>query len=335
MSVKKVLYIGNKLAHTGSTPTSADILPGLLEKEGYIVYSFSAKENKILRLLDMLKSVLMFSNKVDWIIIDVYSTQNFWYAYLCGMLSKMKGVQYINILHGGNLEKRLRKRFFSFFQNAKYNIAPSEFFYSKFSTVGLSNLKFIPNSIKLDEYNFKERFQFAPKIIWVRAFAEIYNPMLAIQLLELLVQKYGSAALYMVGPDKDGSMLKCKNYAEINKLPITFTGKLDKKQWHKLAAECDIFLNTSTIDNTPVSIVEAMALGLPVLSSKIGGIPYLIEDGKDGILFESNNLKDLADKTFKLLDKQLDANTIAKNARKKVEKFDWKNVKDQWNDLLT
>ncbi|WBL23204.1 glycosyltransferase family 4 protein [Zunongwangia sp. HRR-M8] len=335
MAAKKILYIGNKLANLGRTPTSADILPGLFEKEGYVVYSFSVKENKILRLLDMLKSVLVLSNKVDWIIIDVYSTQNFWYAYLCGKLSKAKGVHYINILHGGNLERRLRKNFLSFFHNAKYNIAPSEFFYSKFSAVGLTNLKFIPNSIKLDEYNFKERHQFGPKIIWVRSFAEIYNPLLAIQLLELLVQKYGKSALYMVGPDKDGSLLKCKNYAEKNKLPVHFKGKLDKKIWHKLAEECDIFLNTSTLDNTPVSIVEAMALGLPVLSSKVGGIPYLIEDGKDGILFESNNLKDLADKTFKLLDKQLDANTIAKNARKKVEKFDWENVKDQWNDLLT
>ena len=114
MSAKSILYIGNKLANLDRTPTSADILPGLLQEEGFKVYSFSSKRSKMSRLAEMLFKTLKLGPKVDWVIIDVYSTQNFWYAYLCGRICKLKGIPYINILHGGNLEIRLKKYIFLF-----------------------------------------------------------------------------------------------------------------------------------------------------------------------------------------------------------------------------
>ena len=335
MSGKSILYLGNKLSDLNRTPTAADILPGLLEKEGFKVYSFSSKRNKCLRLLEMLFKTLVLGSKVDWVIIDVYSTQNFWYAYLCGKLCQFKNASYINILHGGNLEKRLKKKYLSFFRSAKFNIAPSRFLLAKFSSSGLNNLKFIPNSIPLKEYNFKIREEFKPKLLWVRSFAEIYNPFLAIQLLESLLKDYSDAELFMVGPKKDDSFEKCMMYVEKHKLPVHFTGKLDKKAWHALSKDCDYFINTSKIDNTPVSIVEAMALGLPILSSNVGGIPFLIEDQVDGILYENRELKDLLSKTIDLLKNPSKSTNISLKARQKVEKFDWEIVKKLWLNMLS
>ena len=335
MSGKSILYLGNKLASLNRTPTAADILPDLLEEEGFRLYSFSSKGNKILRLIEMLYRTIALASEVDWVIIDVYSTQNFWYAYLCGMICKLKRVPYINILHGGNLENRLKKRYLSFFKGATYNIAPSRFLYAKFTEAELKNLKFIPNAIALDEYKFKSRERLKPKLLWVRAFAEIYNPFLAIQLLENVVQKYSDAELFMVGPKKDESFEKCRIYARKHKLPVHFTGKLKKNEWHQLSEKCDIFLNTSAVDNTPVSIIEAMALGLPVVSSKVGGIPFLIDDEVDGVLFENRNLQNFTNRTIDLLENRLDSTIISIKARKKVEKFDWKNVKKLWLNILT
>jgi len=335
MSDKSILYLGNKLARLNRSPTAADILPGLLAEEGFRLYSFSSKKNKVLRLSEMLYQTMILSMKVDWVIIDVYSTQNFWYAYLCGMICKLKSVPYINILHGGNLENRLRKRYFSYFNGADYNIAPSRFLYTKFTDAELKNLKFIPNAIALNEYKFKQRGKLKPKLLWVRAFAEIYNPFLAIQLLEKVIQKYKDAELFMVGPKKDESFEKCRVYARKHKLPVHFTGKLEKNEWHQLSEECDVFINTSTIDNTPVSIIEAMALGLPVVSSKVGGIPFLIDDEVDGVLFENRNLQDFTNKTIDLLENRLDSMNISIEARKKIEKFDWKIVKHLWINVLT
>ena len=77
--------------------------------------------------------------------------------------------------------------------------------------------------------------------------------------------------VYLHGPydqfaKKDGSFEKCRTYARKHKLPVHFTGKLEKNEWHQLSEECDVFINTSTIDNTPVSIIERRTIKQAVFS---------------------------------------------------------------------
>ena len=77
---KRLLYIGNKLAQHGKSPTTADLLPSLLEREGFQVIVASSKKNKLLRLFDMMRVTYQNRKKIDLVIIDTYSTWNFYYA---------------------------------------------------------------------------------------------------------------------------------------------------------------------------------------------------------------------------------------------------------------
>src|SRR5690606_7803696 len=129
-------------------------------------------------------------------------------------------------------------------------------------------------------------------------------------------------SLCMIGPEKDGSQKKCEEYAQKNNLPLTFTGKLTKKQWIDLSTEYDIFINTTNFDNTPVSVIEAMALGLPVVSTNVGGISYLLKEG-EALLVPPNQVNEMATSVDKLLSDNELALIIAHNARKKAESFDW------------
>ncbi len=104
------------------------------------------------------------------------------------------------------------------------NVAPSGYLYNAFAKAGFSNIKHIPNTIELENYPFKERLVFKPNLLWVRSFAEIYNPLMAIKVLEKLLQKYPEATLTMVGPDKDGSLALCEEYARKHQSPCTFYG---------------------------------------------------------------------------------------------------------------
>ena len=107
---------------------------------------------------------------------------------------------------------------------------------------------------------------------------------MAVDVLALLQKKYPTAKLCMIGPDKDGSLNKAKLLAKKRTIEddIEFTGRLTKKQWNEKSRKFDVFINTTTIDNLPVSVIEAMALGLPVVSTNVGGIPFLIRNEENG-----------------------------------------------------
>ena len=212
---------------------------------------------------------------------------NFYYAYLVGKTCELFGLEYIPILHGGNLPERLEnsKKFSqSLFGNSKINIAPSKFLYDIFIEHGFDNTQIIPNAIRTDKYPFKLRKEFRPKLLWVRRFQKRYNPLMALKVLEKLKQSYPNASLCMVGPEKDGTMASCKKLAKKHDLDVRFTGKLRKKHWAELSKNYDFFINTTSIDNTPISVIEAMSLGLTIISTNVGGMPMLIEDHHDGIL---------------------------------------------------
>jgi glycosyltransferase involved in cell wall biosynthesis len=155
-------------------------------------------------------------------------------------------------------------------------------------------------------------------------------------VLALLKETHKNASLCMVGPDKDGSLNQSKKMAKQLGVAksVTFTGVLQKKQWHQLSENYDVFINTTNIDNMPVSIVEAMALGLPVVSTDAGGLPYLIENGVDGLLIPVKDENKMAEAIEMLLSNAEKAGELTRNARKKAEEFDENSVKTRWHKLL-
>ncbi|MBI6118529.1 glycosyltransferase family 4 protein [Salegentibacter maritimus] len=334
---KSILYIGNDLQINSFTATYISFFSKMLRKEGYKVKTASTRSNKGLRLIEMLGLIVRYHKTTDIVLIDTYGAMNFYYAYLVAKTCQAYHVDYIPILHGGNLPDRLRasKKFSqSLFGRAKVNIAPSKFLYDIFKAEGFINTQIIPNAIQMENYPFKKREGFAPKLLWVRRFQKRYNPIMALEVLLLLKKDYPKAELCMVGPDKDGTMKACKKFAEKHQLNVRFTGKLMKKDWAKLSKNYNFFINTTNIDNTPISVIEAMSLGLAVVSTNIGGMPMLIDHNKDGILVPVKDAKTMATEISKLVEDSEKAQLLSKNARDKVEAFAWKKVKTDWNEIL-
>ncbi len=334
---KKLLYIGNKLSKKGNTATSIETLGSFLSMEGYNILTASSFKNKALRLVDMIFAVIKNKNRLSFVLIDTYSTQNFYFAVIIAKLCLAFNLPYIPILRGGGLPNRLKrspKISNAFFGKAYTNVAPSQYILKQFQYQGIHNLTYIPNTIEIENYPFLHRSVIKPKLLWVRSFAEIYNPLLALEVVEILKKNGRDVSLCMVGPDKDGSMARCKKVASQLNLPVTFTGLCSKEEWISLSKNFDIFINTTHFDNMPVSVMEAMALGMPVVSTNVGGMPFLIESGVDGILVPPNNAEAIVDAVNVLCENGLKASEIALKARKKIENFDWSQVKLQWKELL-
>lgn len=335
--MNNLLYIGNKLNKHGFNKTSIETLGVFLTQEGFAVRYSSDKKNRILRFLDMILKTFFYAKKVDYILIDTYSTSNFWYAFFCSQIARIFKAKYIPILHGGNLPNRLQNNPFLsklIFKNAYINVAPSNYLLEKFKENGFENIIFIPNSIELEGYKFKQRSIAEPKLLWVRAFAEIYNPKMAIHVFKLIKDKYPDAVLTMVGPDKDGSMITTQQLAKELDLKVTFTGKLSKEDWISMAKEYSIFINTTHFDNTPISVIEAMALGLAVVSTNVGGIPYLLSNRENALLVADNDVSQMATNIEELLLNNALFHEIINNGHQLVMNMDWEVVKQDWIVLL-
>jgi len=332
-----IIYIGNKVSNSKINPTTHSTLVENLRAEGFTVYSASSQKLKLLRLLDMLLLFLRKKSKVTYVLIDVYSTQNFWYAVLLARFAKLYSVNYIPILHGGDLISRFNrseKVTKSLLNNAHAIVSPSEYLKKEVENMRYNQVLHIPNPLDLNKYPFKQRKNIQPKLLWVRAFSKIYNPMMAIKAFEIIIEKFPYAELCMVGPDKDGTLEKCKGYVLSKKLNISFTGKLKKKEWISLATNFDIFINTTRIDNIPVSVLEAISLGLPIISTKVGGIPYLIDDGINGMLVASNDAQAMSQTIEFLIENPRKAEQMADSARQNLVKYNWNILKQDWFKLL-
>jgi len=334
---KRILYIGNNLVGKTKYTTTMETLSSLLSSEKFTVYKSSNKINKVLRLLDMCFSIFKYKNKIDYILIDTYSTSNFYYALITSQIARFFNKKYLLILHGGNLPHRLdtsKRASYLIFNNSYKNISPSGYLKYEFEKRG-HQTTLIPNVIPIEEYNFKKRTKIQPKLLYVRAFADIYNPKMAIQVLFEIQKKHPSAKLCMIGPDRDGSLKGVKTLVSELKLEdsVEFTGVLTKKEWHKKSEGYDIFINTTNVDNTPISVIEAMALGLPIVSTDVGGLPYLISNNNDGILVQKENPSKMANAILKLIEEN--DQTLAVNAREKAMRFCWNVVKTKWFEILT
>ena len=333
---KTILYIGNNLAKKTNYATSMDVLSRLLSIEGFTIYKSSSKSNTFFRLLKMCYDLVRYRSIVDYVLIDTFSTSNFYYALLTSQLCRFFSLKYLPILHGGNLPYRLKQnpRLSSLiFKNSYQNIAPSGYLKYEFEKEGFKTI-LIPNVIPIANYTFKERKKIAPKLLYVRAFAKIYNPSMAVEVLKELKKTYPKAILCMIGPDKDGTLDDVLQLINTYKLQdsIEITGVLSKEEWHEKSEDFDIFINTTNVDNTPISVIESMALGLPIVSTNVGGLPYLIENNRDGILVDKNNAIAMSMRIIEIVDKN--SISLAKKARIKAEFFDWSSVRNQWLNIL-
>ena len=332
-----LLYIGNKLASAKTNITTIDTLGNLLIDEGYYVKFSSNKKNKVIRLIEMVFSVIKHRKNTDYVLIDTYSTLNFYYAFTVSQLCRFLNIKYIPILHGGNLLVRLKnspRKSGLIFNNAYRNVSPSHYLKLKFNEHGYTNIEYIPNSIILENYPFKQRNKVEAKLLWVRSFKKIYNPLMAVKVLKQLKEDGIEAKLTMVGPDGDGTALLASELSKKLDVNIKFTGKLTREEWVKVSQNHDIFINTSYFDNMPVSLIEAMALGLPLVTTNVGGIPSLVKNDYDAILVKPDDVTAMVDAIRYLLNDSEKASLLAKNGRSTAQKFDWVQVREKWINLL-
>ena len=334
-----VLLIGNFLSSTTGNYSVCEDLAARLTGLGWPVITTSQKPDRLARVSDMIASAWVRRNEYAVAHIDVYGGYAFlWAESTCWVLRRARK-PYILTLHGGGLPvfgKRWPGRVRRLLQSAAVVTAPSNFLLEQMAPYR-SDLRLQPNPIDLNLYHFQKRERLKPKLIWLRAFHSCYNPSLAAEVVALLAKDVPEVNLVMYGHDKgDGSMQAMRQMAVRLGVSerIKMAGGVPKSEVPGRLSAADIFINTTNVDNTPISVLEAMACGLCVVSTNVGGIPYLVEHEQDGLLVPPGDAPAMAAAVRRILSEPGLAERLSVNARKKAERFDWSVILPEWERLL-
>lgn len=185
----------------------------------------------------------------------------------------------------------------------------------------------IPNIVVLQQQKQRES-DIAPRFISIRHLEPLYNIPCILQAYEKVLVHYPNASLDILG---QGSMrAELEQYVkDYNLSGVRFIGQVSNTEIYNYLNNADIMLSAAKADNMPVSLLEAMNAGLLVIASRVGGVTYMINHGKTGLLFESENAEELAEKMLWALEHPNDVNTIIACAQQEVQKYSWSNVKKQ------
>ena len=108
---------------------------------------------------------------------------------------------------------------------------------------------------------------------------------------------------------------------------VVFTGRVDNEQIAGLYQSADIMVNPSLADNMPNSVLEALASGVPVVSTNVGGVPYLVQHEKTALLVPPGDVDAMAKAVIRVLETPELAARLVTAGLAEIQQYTWLNVR--------
>lgn len=200
--------------------------------------------------------------------------------------------------------------------------------------LGAKDVRVIPNGVGLGHVAAVPRGEKRPHRVSViaRLSPEKGLPFL-LEAMPLIRARVPDADLVMVG----GGALEAELKALAAKLgvagSVTFTGSLPNGKALAEVAKSGAFVLPSLGEGLGIVLIEAQALGVPAVGTKVGGIPDVIEDGKTGLLVPLKDPKAIADAVVRLFTEQGLAERLSAGAAERLPRFDWERIVEDYADL--
>lgn len=333
----RVVFFGTYLSSSLGSQGPSEVIASEL-KNAYDTLVVSKKESPLLRFLESLKTASF--SKIDVAVMDIYSTRVVYQSLIIFLILKIRKKRVILDLHGGGIIDAWKDRKWLFkilLENSSVNVTPSlklvEFL------KGLSfHVKYMPNPLDLSKFNFHQNHINTDevKLLWVRAFSEIYNPQIAIDALHLVQKSYPNSTLTMVGPDK-GLLERMRK--KIDELGLTekikIVGPVQNSELERYYHEHHIFLNTTSLESFGLAVMEAAACGIPIVSSEVGELPFLWKNQENIVFSKELSGEAFAEGVLLLVENREKANSLAIAAKHHSSEFDLANIVKRWDELVT
>lgn len=338
---KKILLVGLFLSDKNKQQimrTAADQLAELFENHQIETITVSNKLNKIGRFLDTVLTIYSKRKQYNIGIVPLYGgMMSYIWEAISTTLLRLLGKKVVLIIHGGSIPQRMKAspgKYLMSFKRADVIVCPSAFIQTVLKEYGVESL-LIENVVQLNDYSFHLKTSFRPAIFWMRTLEDIYNPEMAVRVGGILAKKFPDFKMVMAGYDR-GQLTMLKELATRLNISnkIEFPGYINQQQKDQYAATHDIYICTNRIDNAPVSFIEMMAMGLPIVSVNVGGIPYLLTDGYNGLMVKLDDDEAMANAISSIINNPAKGMELVKNGLAFSKQFDTEPVLKKWRSVF-
>lgn len=286
----------------------------------------------VVRLAFYLAQLWTVSNTVDLFHImansgwswHLYATPAIWIAWLRGkpVVLNYRGGE-ANTFFAGN-----SKLIGMSLKRADAIIAPSIYLAQIFEQYGFAT-QIVPNIIDLARFKPNSSAKSSggrPRLLVARNLEAIYGNADALHAFALIRKFYPDASLILAGSGNELEALEALARQLGVATSVQFPGRVENDAMIDLYHAADIVLNPSLADNMPISVLEALACALPVVSTHVGGIPALLQNEATALLVAPNDPAALADATLSLLNDPRKAARIAAAGYAYVQQFGWDQI---------
>jgi len=210
-------------------------------------------------------------------------------------------------------------------------VVPSQYLQRVFAEHGYRT-RVIRNIIDTTNFRYRPRQPLQAHLLSTRNLESHYGVDNTLQAFAILKKIRPDALLTIAGYGREQERLQ--RLATAQKLDgVRFIGRVEPEAMPRVYDQAHIFLNSSTVDNQPVSILEAFAAGLAVVSTPTGDIPAMVRDKETGLIVAHNDPQAMAAAIELLLDNPQHTLQMTEAAREEVEKYTWSQVYGEWAQL--
>jgi glycosyltransferase involved in cell wall biosynthesis len=222
-------------------------------------------------------------------------------------------------------------------EKASSLVVPSGFLQQVFMEFGLA-ASVIPNII--DPHTFHPPTETVAgkagrglRLVITRNLEPIYGLDTAIRALALVREQVPEVRLQIAGsgPQREQLQQLAVDFGLADQ--VDFLGRLDRSEVVNLYHGADVMLNPSRVDNMPNSVLEAMACGVPVVSTNVGGVPYIVEDGRTALLVPPDDASSMAEAILSLHRDEAQRQRLVRNSLQEVAQYYWSEVRQRWLNL--
>jgi glycosyltransferase involved in cell wall biosynthesis len=245
-------------------------------------------------------------------------------------VSRALGKKIIVHYHSGRAPRHMTNSPFArdLLRSADSVIVPSDYLFEVFRDFGICAYP-IPNLVETTQFHYRQRPSIQPSLLCSRNLEAWYGIDTMLQAFAEIKTRCPVAQLTILGTGSQEHEIR-RLISQMKLENVELVGRITRQEIGRYYDDADILLNASTIDNMPVSILEAFASGIAVVTTNAGGIPHLVRHMETGILCNVGDWKALAANVLRLVQEPTLARRLAENAYRQSELYRWENVRSEW-----